>query len=491
MNPSRSLTIYAAFISLLLAGCQLLSRHESIAEFVDNPEPHRQGETLPEDIWSLDSGKPITPYHKGVQVIGHHDLDRRGGNIISAWVDNCFYVAAFDHTASDTPGVVDWDAPPGPTSGVAVLDVSDPTQPALVKYLQDKGAINAAETMHAVETADKSVLAVSTYGGVPGINGPPQGWLSIYDVSDCANPQLMSEMLLPEPMHTLTVSPNGNRVYGTVIHPFSGDGGLQVVDISNLQKPEYIKRFGITRSDGSEYEFAPHEISISPDETRIYAGVIASRGGDLNKDIKIFPPNAKGLGPDAGGIYIIDNSDLAKNRDNPQLRLLGTSHHGGWHGAVQAEINGKPYLVGAGELGACPGAWPRISLIEDETRPQIVGEFRLAMNHRENCPPLNAEEQATGGVSGRAGTATTHFNDVDSATNTRLGLFPFMHAGLRIADLSDPTAPTEIAYFKPGDACMSHVRYMANSNQVWFACSESGFWVIELDPSLLTVGASR
>lgn len=85
---------------------------------------------------------------------------------------------------------------------------------------------------------------------------------------------------------------------------------------------------------------------------------------------------------------------------------------------------------------------------------------------------------------GRAGTASTHFQDVDDADNTTLGLFPFMYAGLRIADLRNPADPREIAYFKPGDPCMSHVHFVKDSGQIWFACNASGFYVIALKPQL-------
>ena len=84
----------------------------------------------------------------------------------------------------------------------------------------------------------------------------------------------------------------------------------------------------------------------------------------------------------------------------------------------------------------------------------------------------------------RAGTASTHFNDVDVADDTRLGLFPMLWAGLRIADLRRPARPVEVAYFKPGDACGSHVRYVPATGHIWFACADSGFHIIELTPQL-------
>jgi hypothetical protein len=294
----------------------------------------------------------------------------------------------------------------------------------------------------------------------------------------------MAEIKWPESVHTLTLSANGRRLYGTDIDPFTGKGGIIAFDISNLSRPRLIGKFAATRADGTSFEFAPHEISLSPDETHIYAGVIASRGGDLNQGVTTRFPSLETFGPDAGGIYIFDNSDIAKGKANPRMRLIGTAPHGGWHSVMRANFGGVPYLVGGSELGACPGSWPRFTNIADETNPVAAGEFRLAMNRPENCPPRSATEKATGGITGDPGTASLHFNDVDSANDTRLGLFNFMWAGLRIVDLRNPAKPVEVAYFKPGDACSGHVRYVRETGQIWLSCIASGFYVLKLQPEL-------
>lgn len=445
----------------------------------DNPEPGKQGETLPGEDRVLDR-----PYSKGVNLVGHSPLDGREGNLVMTWAGTCAYVA--DGIRIDANGSLAM-TPPGPTSGVAVIDASRPESPRVVRYLQDKGAINATETLHAVTTRGRSILAASTYGGVIGMSAPKEGWLTLYDVADCANPKVLSEVMWPEPVHTLTVSPSGRYVYGTLLNPFEGIGGIAVMDIADPAHPRFAGRFEATRPDGSSFQFSPHELVFSPDERRIYVGVVNSKGGDLNHhftNARPGVPSAESVGQEAGGIYIFDNSDFARRRADPRLRLIGTVQRGGWHSPARARIGGKPYLVNAGELGACPGAWPRISSIADERNPRVVGEFRLAMNHPENCPPRNGIEQATGGLVGRSGVASNHFQDVDSATNTRLGLFSFMFAGLRIVDLRKPEEPREVAYFKPGDPCMSHVRYLPETGQIWFACSASGFYVIELKPEL-------
>jgi hypothetical protein len=455
-----------------LAGCAASGQQ---ARFVANPEPGLQGQQLAAD-------KPGSvlegPYLKGLRIVGREPIRARDSNVQLAWVDHCAYVSS---TAGPFPllGTMQGNRD---LIGVAVIDVSRPGQPRLVRLLRDKGSI--------------AVLAAGAYHG--GANGagtssghdPEAGpaWLSLYDLSDCANPRLVAETAWPENAHTVTIAPDGRTVFGTAMNPFTGEGGLQAMDISDLARPRFLGKFGATRPDGSSFAFASHEISFSPDGRRIYAGVNASKSDDLNRAIAIFPPNARALGNDGGGIFILDSSDFADRRANPRLRLIGTMPGGGWHSVRPARIGGVPHLVGGAELGACPGTWPRITRIADEAQHRMVGEFRLAMNRPENCPAPSAADKAGGGIVPAPGTATLHYNHVDDAEDTRLGLFNFMWAGLRIADLRNPAAPTEIAYFKPGDVCTGHVRYRRETGHIWLVCARSGFWVLELAPEIRAMG---
>lgn len=472
----KIMTLMLAAAALLTACASHVSPTPATS---DHLEPGLQGQNLPEEV---KAGILPQPYSKNVRVIGHSDVFGRDSNVQLAWSGHCAYIA------SSPPKFLGWGMKPNAeeTSGVAVIDVSDPRNPKALRLLREPGALYSAETFAAASAPDRKVLAAGAYSNGSGGASPNDkpAWIDIYDVSDCANPKLMSEFTWPGNAHTLTVSPNGRRVYGTSISPFTGKGGLMVLDISDLAHPRYVGKFEATRADGTSFEFATHEISISPDERRIYAGVIASTGGDLNPGIKLFPPNAEGLGPDAGGVYILDNSDIANGHPNPKMRLIGTALHGGWHSVMPANIGRTPYLVGGGELGACPASWPKIVNIADEKHPFVAGEFKLQMNQKENCPPPGKIELDSRGVVGAPGTASLHFNDVDSATQTRLGLFNFMWSGLRIADLRNPKNPVEVAYFKPGDACTGHVRYLLDSGDIWFTCAASGFYVIQLTPQL-------
>jgi hypothetical protein len=468
--PRRAALLAAA---LALAGQALAA---------DRPEPGLQGQSMPGETGAV---LPV-PYSKGVTRIGHEPIRGRDSNVQLAWAGTCAYVSS---TGGPFPiiGIKGGDAA---LLGTAVIDVRNPRRPRLTRILREPGALSAAEAIHAVDAPGRKVLAVGNYFGGPAAAGTSGGhdphasqpaWLAIYDLSNCANPRLMAQVQWPENAHSLRISPDGRLVYGTQLSPFDGKGGVQVMDISDMARPRFLGKFGATRPDGSTFEFASHELSFSADGRRVYAGVNASQGGDLNRGITTFPPNKVALGPEGGGIYIFDNSDFADRRPDPKLRLISAMPGGGWHSVMPARIGGVPYLVGGSELGACPGTWPRFTNIADETRPFIAGEFRLAMNRPENCPPPGAASGGSSGIVPDPGSATLHFNDVDSANDTRLGLFNFMWAGLRIVDIRDATKPAEIGYFKPGDVCTGHVRYAPKSRQIWLVCNASGFHVLALD----------
>src|SRR5438093_1908115 len=361
---------------LLSAALMLMTACAPIwgAQATDRLEPGLQGQAVPQD----NPGSILArPYYKGVRVVGHDTIRGRDSNIQLSWVDHCAYVSS---TSGSFPmGLVKIRGDTTLT-GIAVIDVSDPKHPRTVKLLRDKASGAALEAMHAITAPDgRRVLAAGTYeDGKNGPNPNKPAWLDIYDVSDCANPKLTAEIELPENVHALTISPNGRHVYGTLTS--IAEGGLHVVDISDMAKPRYVGKLGVTTADGKTVPFAPHEVSISPDERRIYAGVNDSKVGDLNQDVPFLPPTRASLGPEGGGVYILDSSDIADGKPNPKLRLIGSIPHGGWHSPVRASIGGVPYLVSASELGRCPGTWPKIMNIADERKPFIAGEFKLAMN---------------------------------------------------------------------------------------------------------------
>src|SRR5215218_4554638 len=68
------------------------------------------------------SGRALAGYSEHVRLIGHNNIMNRLQNGNLGWLDDCAYVAAY-YGAND------------PTAGLAILDVSHPRDPRLVKIL--------------------------------------------------------------------------------------------------------------------------------------------------------------------------------------------------------------------------------------------------------------------------------------------------------------------------------------------------------------------
>ena len=167
-----------ALLSVALLGMQMTAvaqtspvNRNSVA---DHLEPGLQGQTMPEDL----KGDMLDhPYSKGVRLVGHTDLWHRGSNLQMAWIDTFAYVSSAKPIPG-LPAIGENKAADGSKAGLAVIDVSDPRSPKPVWVLQDKGAINAVETMHAIAVPGRKVLVAGAYaGGKPGLK-MRRGWTS-------------------------------------------------------------------------------------------------------------------------------------------------------------------------------------------------------------------------------------------------------------------------------------------------------------------------
>jgi hypothetical protein len=124
----------------------------SMARAIDRPEPGKQGGTMP--------GEAVVVRHhysKGVRVVGHAELGKRSGNlimlgrIVAPMSLRSLHLRAARRQRNRRP-----------RSGVAVVDMRDSRKPMVTHYLQGKGALDALETMHAITTPARSVLAAGT-----------------------------------------------------------------------------------------------------------------------------------------------------------------------------------------------------------------------------------------------------------------------------------------------------------------------------------------
>ena len=461
----------------------------------DMPETGLQGQT---PLADMASGRSQEPYFCGLRIVGYSDILNRGANWQLARVDHCAYVATLKNVFLAPNDPVTTRDP----AGVAVIDVSDPTDPQVTEILREPGSIDSVETMTAIDTGQRQVLAAGSYSGGGGVVGldavPPHTGLpsddyvtpalDIYDVSgDCARPRHMATALWPRNAHDITLSPDGMRVYGTYLDEDAPR--IMVMDISDLAAPRLVADVALTYPDGTSTNC--HTVHFDADETRLYCA-----SGTLSSAAE----NAA-----VGGPSIWDVSEISAGVEDPEVRFVGEAAEGGqgWHHAVPAMIGGRPHLVAANELsiGGCADARPWIWDISDEAAPRRVGEFALEVQTNCDDPSVQAED--------RLGNYASHYNSVDDPFgDTKLGLFGMTGAGLRVVDLRDPANPREVAYYKPGanpvttlqpagahvsnfyynpdvtDACGSRNWYVPETGQIWFTCQSNGFFIAELSPEV-------
>lgn len=428
----------------------------------DNPETG-----IPGEVSAMDqvSGRADRGYNCGLALIGYNNIGARGGNANMAWSGNCAYIAG--------------------DKGVAVMDVSDPTQPRFARTLHGKGSDISIETIAAIDAGDRHLLAAGRYGLLGYTGNPAQVPVDLYDTSDCAKPKFLTTYLMPSNVHTFTFSADGKRLFSTL--------PLQAIDVTNPRKPTYLGNLETDmKAQGVNHLYYAHEVALSPDNTRLYLG------GQVIGDEEMI---------------VLDIKDWPRKR----AIVLGRLKTPG-HSISRMTINGKPYLLNSDESvvsptakGCLPEAFtpfggvaqPYLTDISNERAPKIVGKYRLPINEPQNCVQQVLDFNDS----------SVHFHNVDNTEKTTFAMLPMWNAGLRVIDVRNPAAPREVAYFNPGrfqtknyvskfrttdgfarliraqgasnlDQSWAHTRYVPETGHIWLTTQSGGFWVLELEPQL-------
>lgn len=426
----------------------------------------------------------------GLRIVGHNDIRGRTNSFNMARIGSCAYVSS---AGSAEPAAATPAALAGPTEGIAVLDVRDPTQPKLVSILRPKGGVDTGETISAVDAGARKVLVVGSYGGratvdaLNSVNGPA---LEIYDVSgDCTRPVHKATVYWPDNAHNVTLNPSGTRVYGTryaaepkataatAANSLLGLGpvltasslpltDVMVMDITDLAHPRFAQELPLTLPDGSPTEC--HKVEFDASESRMYCA--SDNLSDEAKPDGREPPYS--VWPSAGPT-IWDVSEIARGEPKAVAHFVGQSsvkgqggHHAVPFAVTDSQGRRRQYLIAANELAfTCDmAAYPRIWDIADEAHPAVVSELHLPA--ADNC-------------------SGNHYNDVDDRENTTMALVGWTDAGFRVFDVRDPVHPRPLAYFKPGSGCYSVAYLDKSSGSMWFAC-KNGFYAAVLSPAART-----
>lgn len=455
---------YAALITMLVTATAVAQTIENeptpspalCAEGDPNPEPGIQGDvpqgTSPE--WDC-----------GVTEIGYLP----GANGAMAVADHCAYTG------------VGSSAGPG-ESGVRVLDVSDPSDPTLVRILET----GSRELLAAHVTADRALLATRRRDVHP-LNVAGQGdmLIDVWDIHDCTDPQLLGTARieansnvpfeLAGPAHNLRFNPTATKLYGS-LPPHEIDltdlddpstwtvRNLRciIVDQSDALIATVPGLCGTTSDPNLVSEGLPpisHEPVFNPDGSRLYIG-------------------AQVPGPDNNAMWILDMT-------GPDPVLISKTDETPGHSIDHITVDDRTYLLHSNELGgnACipedirpryvgfgDRAW--ILDITDETAPTEVAEIILQDSTFAAC----ALDSGAG--------PNTAYHDVDDPLDTTYGVIGFGPAGFRFFDLRDPTDPTEIAYFNHGASEHTAPYIIPETGHIWVS-DATGFRVLALEPQVL------
>jgi len=438
-------------LSAALASAQVISSDgfpASVPKAICGPGEHTesglQGETTVQERFSGDSERA---YNCNLELVGQEDQDTFQGAYSQdgpAYYDVCAYYG------NDRPAT---------GQGIKVIDASDPAHPRVSAQLTDTpAALNAHETV-ATNANTRLLVAGQT-------DGPN---FAVYDISDCRHPVLKGSVNASSSSfhHMGAFAPDGKTYYAT--QNFRGVGGfVYPFDVSDPANPKLLPPWQYL-GDGR-----PHSLNLNwngflpgvPEGTLLFAGQPGQFGA---------APTNSSFGPD--GLVIEDVSDYQFRRPNPQIRNISKlfwADQGQAEAMIPVKIKGHPYIISTDEAGGAGGAggwaaacargasafgYPQIIDVADITNPKIISKLRLEVSDPANCAALleGTPPDVPGTAPGTnlpAISGTTNYSQetcvADNPEDTKMLACSFQNAQLRVFDVSDPTHPKEIAYWKSG-----------------------------------------
>jgi hypothetical protein len=389
-----------------------------------------------------------------ITMVAHQGTS--GGFKVYRYVDQQGHVCAFYDTALlfPTNGI----NAAGPSLGVAVLDMSDPTHPVQTDTLTQVPMMTPHESLNL--NVKRGLLAA--------VNGNPAtepGLVSIYDAhADCRHPVLDSTSLVARFGHESGFSADGRTFYATS----TALPSITAIDVTDPKHPHSIW-------EGNIYA---HGMTLSDDGNRAY--VADPHGGDL---------------------LILDTSQIQARKANPQAREISRLT---WasasipQNAIPFTENGHPYVLEfdeytAGTLNPAAsrdtvGA-ARIIDISNEAAPFVVSNLRLQVDQP-------AEHNAAGNDPGTLSAAqgyAAHYCNLPTRVNPKLVACSFIASGLRLFNISNLVHPQEVGYFvspttpntetgyTDSDYAMSMPAFDTARHDIWYTDGGTGFYVLHVD----------
>ena len=405
---------------------------------------------------AIDSPQAATGWTCNTSEVSH--FSSAGGFRTWRYIDPAGHVCAFYDTSLFSPSnVVSLAA--GPSPGVVVLDLSDPSHPKQTAMLTSAPMLSPHESLNLNEKRGLLGAEMGNGGSYPGL-------FSIYDAShDCRHPTLDATYNAARFGHESGFARDGRTFW------IAGGEGIAAVDVTDPKQPRTIYQGNV---------FA-HGLNLNDSGTALYDSE-----------------------PIDGNLVTLDVSQVQSRKPNPVVKEISRLTWGPVsipQNTDPMEIDGKPYLLEFDEFAFrfnpptqddTPGA-ARIIDISDPAHPRVVSNLRLQVNMPANHKQADSDPSPLGNP---AVTYAAHYCNIPREIDPEIAACSFINSGLRIFNIQNPRRPREIAYFiappkaatvagaQKGDLAMSQPAFDPTRRQIWYTDATSGFYVVQLAPRL-------
>ncbi len=351
---------------------------------------------------------PTTTDASHMSVIGHIDLDGKGDGMHVNVVDGVAYMGHMGYN----------------DLGTSIIDVSNPTKPTLITQIPRPVGTHS----HKVQVIGELLLVNHERNRFEAT--PPESWsagMAIYDVSDPSRPEQIG--FYPTPgsgVHRMTWWDGDLAYVAGTDRGFLGRF-LHIVDLSDPSQPTAVGKWWYPGQHTASGEVPDWDHQAEPGP------------GDPGRQFALHHALPYGDRAYAGywdaGLMILDVADPA----NPKLisRLAFGEESRNTHTAQR--LPGRDIVVVTDEqltrwIGVQRHVW--VVDVSDETSPEVVSTF-----------PIPDGARHEDGV--RWGPHNLHEMRPGAFTDPNLVFLTYFGGGLRVYDLTDPSAPTEVAHLVP------------------------------------------
>jgi hypothetical protein len=336
---------------------------------------------------------------RGLELVGHSDLDGRGDGMQVMRSGDVLYVGHMGDF-----GV-----------GTSVLDIADPSRPRVLRQIP----VPKGTHSHKVQLADGLLLA--NHEQYPYRVGVAESTgLLVYDIKDPREPRRIGFLPIDGPgVHRIWFT-GGRYAYASARETGYRNRILIVVDLADPRRPRLASRWwwpGQRDTDGEslsgDSDVGAHHVIVHGD--RAYGGYF-----------------------DAGAVVYSVKRDGALDLISSLSWADRSGGHPHTHTALP--LGDRKLLVVTDEAiePDCEGARKDIHLVDvsDETQPREVSRF-----------PVPVGDYCSRGL--RFGPHNLHENRPGTFQSDRIVFATYFNAGLRVYDTSDAARPTEIASYVP------------------------------------------